>query len=114
MSTRSISTRVPQEIADHLAAEARRRSVTESDLIREILAVRYLGAGPLTTERQPQGELVDGYAQLIFEIAKTRSIILHSLDHTLGADVVDEIIDASEQTAKEHVAQVLKSKEIQS
>jgi len=28
--------------------------------------------------------------------------------------VVDEIIDASEQTAKEHVAQVLKSKEIQS
>ena len=114
MSTRSISTRVPQEIADHLAAEARRRSVTESDLIREILAVRYLGAGPSTTERQPQGELVDGYAQLIFEIAKTRSVILHSLDHTLGADVVDEIIDAAEQTAKEHVAQVLKSKEIQS
>jgi hypothetical protein len=113
MSTRSISTRVPEQIAEHLAAEARRRSVTESDLIREILAVRYLGAGPLT-ERQPQGELVDGYAQLIFEIAKTRSVILHSLDHTLGADVVDEIIDAAEQTAKEHVAQVLKSKETQS
>jgi hypothetical protein len=113
MSTRSISTRVPQEIADHLAAEAHRRSVTESDLIREILAVRYLGAGPSTTERQPQDELADGYAQLIFEIAKTRSVILHSLDHTLGADVVDEIIDAAEQTAKEHVAQVLKSKEIQ-
>ena len=50
MSTRSISTRVPQEIADHLAAEARRRSVTESDLIREILAARYLGAGPSATE----------------------------------------------------------------
>lgn len=114
MSTRSISTRVPQEIADHLAAEAHRRSVTESNLIREILAGRYLGAGPSTTERQPQGQLVDGYAQLIFEIAKTRSVILHSLDHTLGADVVDEIIDAAEQTAKEHVAQVLKSKETQS
>jgi hypothetical protein len=114
MSTRSISTRVPQEIADHLADEARRRSVTESDLIREILALRYLGTGLTTTERQPQGELVDGYAQLIFEIAKTRSVILHSLDHTLGADVVDEIIDAAEQTAKEHVAQVLKSKETQS
>ena len=51
MSTRSISTRVPQEIADHLAAEARRRSVTKSDLIREILTVRYLGGGPLRTER---------------------------------------------------------------
>lgn len=114
MSTRSISTRVPPEIADHLAAEARRRSVTESDLIREILAVRYLGAGSSTAEHQPQGELVDGYAQLIFEIAKTRSVVLHSLDHTLGADVVDEIIDAAEQTAKEHVAQVVKSKETQS
>ena len=65
-------------------------------------------------EPQPQSQLLDGYAQLIFEIAKTRSVILHSLDHTLGADVVDEIIDAAEQTAKEHVAQVLKSKEIQS
>jgi hypothetical protein len=114
MSTRSISIRVPQEIADHLAAEARRRSVTESDLIREILAARYLGAAPSTAERQPQGGPADGYAQVIFEIAKTRSVILHSLDHTLGADVVDEIIDAAEQTAKEHVAQVLKSKEIQS
>jgi len=114
MSTRSISTRVPQEIADQVAAEARRRSVTESDLLREILAVRYLGTGPSTTERQPQSELVDGYAQLIFEIAKTRSVILHSLDYTLGADVVDEIIEAAEQTAKEHVVQALKGKEIQS
>jgi hypothetical protein len=44
---------------------------------------------------------------------KDRSVVLHSLDHTLGADVVDEIIDAAEQTAKEHVAQMLKSKEVQ-
>ena len=113
MSTRSISTRVAQEIADHLAAEARRRSMTESDLVREILRARYLGAGPSATEPQPQRQSLDGYAQLIFEIAKTRSVILHSLDHTLGADAVDEIIDAAEQTAKEHVAQVLKSKETQ-
>jgi hypothetical protein len=114
MSTRSISTRVPEEIADQVAAEARRRSVTESDLIREILAARYLDAGPSTTEPQLYGsQSADQYAQLIFEIAKTRSVILHSLDHTLGADVVDQIIDAAEQTAKEHVAQLLKSKETQ-
>jgi hypothetical protein len=114
MSTRSISTRVPQEIADQVAAEALRRSMTESDLVRGILTARYLGAGPREMEPQPQSQPLDGYAQLIFEIAKTRSVILHSLDHTLGADVVDEIIDAAEQTAKEHVAQVLESKEIQS
>ncbi|MFZ1887573.1 MAG: hypothetical protein WAU33_06050 [Candidatus Binataceae bacterium] len=111
MSTRSISTRVPEEIADQLAAEARRRSVTESDLIREILAARYLGAALSAMEPRPKIQSLDEYAQLIFEIAKTRSVILHSLDHTLGAEVVDEIIDAAEQTAKEHVAQVLKSKE---
>jgi len=111
MSTRSISTRVPEEIADHVAAEARRRSMTESDLIREILAARYLGARPSATEPELHGQRMDGYAQLIFEIAKTRSVVLHSLDHTLGADLVDQIIEAAEQTAKEHVAQVLKSKE---
>ena len=115
MSTRSISTRVSQELADHVSAEARRRSTTESDLIREILAARYLGARPSAPEPQHHGSQPrDGYAQLIFEIAKTRSVVLHSLDHTLGADLVDEIIEAAEQTAKEHVAQVLKSKENQS
>jgi hypothetical protein len=115
MSTRSISTRVPEEIADRLAAEARRRSTTESDLIREILAARYLGTRPSATEPQLQhSQPGDGYAQLIFEIAKTRSVVLHSLDHTLGADLVDEIIEAAEQTAREHVVQVLKSKETRS
>ena len=112
MSTRSISIRVPQEIADHVAAEARRRNVTESDLIREMLAARYLAVRPPAAEAELyDGQRLDGYAQLIFEIAKTRSVVLHSLDHTLGADLVDEIIEAAEQTAKEHVAQVLKSKE---
>ncbi len=68
MSTRSISTRVPEEIADHLAAEARRRSMTESDLIREMLAGRYLGARPSATEPERyDGQRMDGYAQLIFE-----------------------------------------------
>jgi hypothetical protein len=115
MSTRSISTRVPEEIADLLAAEARRRNVTESDLIREILAARYLDARPSATQPEPyDGERIHGYAQLIFEIAKTRSVVLHSLDHSLGADLVDEIIEAAEQTAREHVAQVLKSKETRS
>ncbi|MBF6560340.1 MAG: hypothetical protein IVW56_08630 [Candidatus Binataceae bacterium] len=114
MSTRSISTRVPQEIADQLAAEARRRSVTESDLIREIIAARYLDASRSAMEPRPKIQSLDEYAQLIFEVAKTRSVILHSLDHTLGAEVVDEIIDTAEQTAKEHVAQVLKSEETQS
>ena len=115
MSTRSISTRVPEELAEHLAAEARRRSMTESDLIREILAARYFGARPSAKEPELyDGQRMDGYAQLIFEIAKTRSVVLHSLDRTLGADLVDEIIEAAEQTAKEHVAQVLKSKETQS
>ncbi len=61
MSTRSISTRVSQELADHVAAEARRRSMTESDLIREMLAARYLGTHPSATEPEPyDGQRMDG------------------------------------------------------
>ncbi len=77
-----------------------------------MLPARYFGARPSAKEPELyDGQRMDGYAQLIFEIAKTRSVVLHSLDRTLGADLVDEIIEAAEQTAKEHVAQVLKSKE---
>jgi hypothetical protein len=40
------------------------------------------------------------FDQLRFEIVKTRSALLHSLDQTLSASVVDQIIEASDQTAR--------------
>ncbi|HVA39107.1 MAG TPA: hypothetical protein VNF49_00460 [Candidatus Binataceae bacterium] len=46
------------------------------------------------------------YGQLLFETVKTRSAIFHSLDQTLGATVVDEIIDASEKAARQYIARL--------
>ena len=42
-------------------------------------------------------------AQLLFEIVKTRSAFLHALDQSLSEPVVDEIIEASEKTAREYI-----------
>ena len=42
--------------------------------------------------------------QLRFEVVKTRAALLHSLDQTLSSTVVDQIIEASEQTAREYIA----------
>ena len=44
------------------------------------------------------------YAQLLFEVIKTRSALFHSLDQTIGANAVDEIIEAAEQSARQYLA----------
>jgi hypothetical protein len=56
-------------------------------------------------ERLEQAE-ADRYAQLLFEMVKTRSAIFHSLDQSIGANAVDEIIEASEQTARQYLARL--------
>ncbi len=35
---------------------------------------------------------------------KTRAALFHSLDHNVGAALVDEIIEAAEQTARQYLA----------
>jgi len=44
--------------------------------------------------------------QLLFEIVKTRSALFHAPDQSVGAAVVDEIIDASEKVARQYLAQL--------
>ena len=46
------------------------------------------------------------YGQLLFEVVKTRSALFHSLDHSIGANAVDEIIDAAEQTARQYLGRL--------
>jgi len=43
------------------------------------------------------------FAQLLFEVVKTRSAFLHSLDQSMGERAVDEIIEASEKTARDYI-----------
>src|SRR6266436_3642054 len=41
--------------------------------------------------------------RLLFEVVKTRSAFLHALDQSLSEPVVDEIIEASEKTARDYI-----------
>lgn len=54
-------------------------------------------------ERLEQAE-AGRYGQLLFEVVKTRSALFHSLDQTMGANAVDEIIEAAEQSARQYLA----------
>ena len=54
-------------------------------------------------ERLEQAE-VERYGQLLFEVIKTRSALFHSLDQTMGANAVDEIIEAAEQSTRQYLA----------
>jgi|SRR5271156_2463101 len=46
---------------------------------------------------------VDRHTLLLFEVVKTRSVFLHALDQSLNEPVVDEIIAASEKTARDYI-----------
>ena len=56
-------------------------------------------------ERLEQAE-AERYGQLLFEVIKTRSALFHSLDQTVGANTVDEIIEAAEHTARQYLARL--------
>jgi len=45
----------------------------------------------------------DRYTRLLFEVVKTRSAFLHALDQSLSEPVVEEIIEASEKTARDYI-----------
>ena len=46
---------------------------------------------------------VQRYTRLLFEVVKTRSAFLHALDQRLSEPQVDEIIEASENTARDYI-----------
>jgi hypothetical protein len=52
------------------------------------------------------------YDQLLFEVVKTRAALFHSLDQTLSAPVVDEIIEASERTARQYIGRLVDAEEV--
>jgi hypothetical protein len=39
-------------------------------------------------------------------VVKSRSALFHSLDQSMGANAVDEIIEASEQAARQYLARL--------
>jgi hypothetical protein len=112
--------RLPEQVAAGLETQAETLGVTPTTLIQSLIARQFghgEGAGAtdlIAALSRSIGELrkstemlermeAERYGQLLFEIAKTRSALFHSLDQTLSAQVVDEIIETSEKTAHEYI-----------
>src|SRR5260370_23803252 len=113
--------RLPEQLAGRVEAQAASVNVTPTTLLQSLIAQHFDVAGkggpdtaPLVAlggkleelrklcERLEQAE-ERRYGQLLFELVKTRSALLHSLDHSIGANTVDEIIEAAEQTARPYL-----------
>jgi hypothetical protein len=116
--------RIPEQVAVCLEDVARTHGITPTTLLQSLIMRKFKPRG--TADREPdiasevafgaklvtlrksleRLEQADGarFNQLRFEIVKTRSALLHSLDQTLSAGVVDQIIEASDQTAREYTA----------
>ena len=116
--------RIPEQIAARIEEVARTHGITPTTLIQSLIIRKFKSRE--STDREPdishevplgakletlrksieQLERRDcaRFDQLRFEIVKTRAALLHSFDQTLSAAVVDQVIEASDQTAREYVA----------
>lgn len=116
--------RIPEQIAARMEEVARTHGIAPTTLIQSLIVRKFKSresgdretdilaeaavAAKLEKLRKSVERLVQSdsarFEQLRFEIVKTRSALLHSLDQTLSASVVDQIIEACDQTAREYTA----------
>jgi hypothetical protein len=127
-SRKMYTVRLPERIASQLEARAAQTGTTPTTLIRSLIVHSFESNGPSDIDRPPpkateyqsqasnrpvsesESRQEQHHRQLLYEIGKMRSVLLHSLDHTLSADTVDDIIEASERTASDYVTELLRSK----
>ena len=121
---RTYTIRIPDPVAARIEEAAGTHGITPTTLIQSLIIRKFKSreggdretgilaeaavAAKLETLRKSVERLERSestrFEQLRFEIVKTRSALLHSLDQTLSASVVDQIIEASDQTAREYTA----------
>jgi hypothetical protein len=113
--------RVSEKIASRVETKAATMNVSPTALPQSLIARQFdpAGQGGADTaalaalggklealrracERLEQAES-ERCGQLLFEVVKTGSALFHSLDQSIGADAVDEIIEAAEQTARQYL-----------
>ena len=114
MENPKYSFRVTPDIGARIDDQAAARGMTASDVVREIVTAHFASqdaAGPNRVERRPAGaaEAVAErrFQQLIYEIAKTRSALLHFASHSLPAETVDAFTAAAERDGKEYAGAVI-------
>lgn len=116
--------RLPETVAAQVETQAASMNVTPTTLLQSHIVDHFESRGetafdtaPLALlggkldalrkacERLEQAE-ANRYGQLLFEVIKTRSALFHSLDQSMGANTVDEIIEAAERTAHEYLGRL--------
>jgi capsid portal protein len=118
-SKRTYTIRLPETVAARVEKQAASSGIPPTTLIQSLvvdtcirLAETAVGPAPnliskldaisKTFERLEQNS-AERYTRLLFEVVKTRSVFLHALDQSLSEPVVDEIIEASEKTARDYI-----------
>jgi hypothetical protein len=121
---RTYTIRIPEQVAARMEDVARTHGITPTTLLQSLIMRKFKLRESADREPDIASEVAIGakleslrkslerleqidsarFEQLRFEIVKTRSALLHSLDQTLSAAVVDEIIEASDETAREYSA----------
>jgi hypothetical protein len=130
-SKHTYTIRIPEPVAMRIDDVARSQGIAPTTLLQSIINRKFKSrdgadreteiaaetplAAKLDTLRK-RLELCDQndrirLDELRFEIVKTRAALLHSLDQTLSSSVVDQIIEASEQTAREYAASVSRDRQ---
>ncbi|MBF6558761.1 MAG: hypothetical protein IVW56_00620 [Candidatus Binataceae bacterium] len=113
--------RLPETVAAQTETQAASMNVTPTTLLQSLIVHHFESGGQTSFDSAPLAALAakleavrkvceqlaqaeaERYGQLLFEVIKTRSALFHSLDQTMGANAVDEIIEASEQSARQYL-----------
>lgn len=116
--------RLPEQVASKIEAQSAALNVSPTTLLQSLIAQHFHAAGQGSPDTAPPAALggkleavrkacerleqaqAGRYAQLLFEVVKTRSALFHWLDQSMGANTVDEIIEAAEQTARKYLARL--------
>lgn len=95
-STQVMTVRLPTVVAEAAQQEAERRSMTVSELVRTALLT--------LLELDPP---VRRHATILYEIAKTRAVLLRLLDTQLTKAQVDKLLALAEDDATNYVSERL-------
>ena len=117
---RTYTIRLPEKVAERVEKQAEISGIAPTTLIQSIVVDACMGSAEATLGRPTSnliGKLdalgkvcerleqnaVQRYTRLLFELVKTRSAFLHALDQSLSEPQVDEIIEASQKTARDYI-----------
>jgi len=93
VESQKLTIRVPTDLLTAIQREAVRRGVTPSELVR-LAVMSFLGGDTLAAR----------HTELLFEVAKTRSLLVRFIDQQVGEQTTDTLVHTSEGDAQSYVA----------